>query len=179
MWWGYYFESTLGGDLTNPSVYASGDYIYMAAQDEWRSTDHDIVLWNSTNNGLSWGDSHNVVDYSTDDELYPSVVANGLNVYVFYLNATTGYIIERESSDGGYSWSTFSKVSDSGTGVVIYHTVSSYYYNGNLYVVWTDNRNGNEDIYFDKVPEINDYVMLIFSLAVTILLWRKRKRKNI
>ncbi len=173
-WWGYYFESAYGNSLTDPSLAASGDYIYMVAQDEYQPTDHDIVLYNSTDNGLSWGG--NWVNYSSDDEVYPNVVASGLNVYVFYLDASSGYIIEKDSADGGYSWSNFNKVSDVDSGVSIYHTVSSYYYNGNLYVVWTDNRNGNYDIYFDKVPELNVYPLIIVPIALATVFLRRKQR---
>ncbi len=148
----------------------------MVAQDKWTSTDHDISLVNSTDNGLNWKWGSWVNDTS-DNELYPSVIADGANVYAFFLDATTGYICEKGSTDYGQTWGSVNMVSDQGSGVSIYRTVSSYYYNGNLYVVWTDNRNGNDDIYFDTVPEFSGFSIVVMILVMaTIAVDYRRKR---
>ncbi len=174
-WSGYYFMPAYDIALTDPSIFATGNDIYFVAQDEYQANDHDIMLWNSTDNGLTWNWG-SWINSTNDDELYPSVVADGANVYVFFLDATTGRVCEKESTDYGVHWGGVNIVSDTSSGVAIYRTISSYYYSGSLYVVWTDNRNGNDDIYFDKVPEFN---MAIFPLVITfaaIIMWERRKR---
>ncbi len=174
-WSGYVFYWS-GHDLTYPSVYGTGDDIYLVGEGAYSSTNHDIGLFNTTDNGLNWKWG-SWVNSTSDDEVYPSVIANGADVYVFYLDATTGRICEKESTDYGQTWGNVNLVSDQGSGVSIYRTVSSYYYNGNLYVVWTDNRNGNDDIYFDKVPEMNMNILLIIPVILLIpIIWRKRNK---
>ncbi len=174
-WSGYVFYGS-GHDLTYPSVYGTGDDIYLVGEGAYSSTDHDIWLINTTDNGATWKWGSWVANTS-DDETYPSVLADGAHVYVFYLNATSGYICERNSSDYGQTWGNVSKVSDQGSGVAIYRTVSSYYYNGNLYVVWTDSRNGNDDIYFDKVPEFNPFSLVPLLIVAAIVIRKVRRCK--
>ncbi len=162
-------------DVTFPCTYGTGDVVYVVGEALYNTGDHDIWVLNTTNNGNSWSKYAYFVANTNDDERYPWVVANGGDVHVFFLNITSGYILERESADYGVNWGNVIKVSDQGSGVAVYGTVSSYYYNGNLYVVWTDNRNGNDDIYFDKVPEFNGTIILfIVAMLSAVALMRKK-----
>ncbi|NPA75245.1 MAG: hypothetical protein GXO25_04090 [Euryarchaeota archaeon] len=164
-----------GYNLYHPSVYATGDDAYVAFELEVSSTDHDIGIFNTTDNGVSWKWASWAAS-TTEDERYPMVVAYGADVYLLYLNVTSGYICEIYSADYGQTWSNVNLVSDLGSGVAIYRTVYAYYYDGKVYVAWTDNRNGNYDIYFDSatVPEFNPTI-LIFLLVVLALISTRRK----
>ncbi len=159
-----------------PSIYATGDTIYMAADYQLRY----IYVAVSTDNGNTWNvvGSPDLSQSSSGSSLYPWILADGENVYIFYLNATTGYVCMVSSSDGGSSWNQAILVSDSGTGVNIYRTLSAIYSGGKLYVVWTDSRNGQNDIYFDKVPEFGNFVFVIMPLLlISLIISRRRKRK--
>jgi len=165
-----------------PSIYASGDNIYVVWEGRFIIFNWDLIFLKSTDNGLTWSDPTIIENAATwDDEEYPWVVANGQDVYIFYLNSTTGYICMVESHDRGDTWSDVFPVSDEGSGEDgsgenIYRTVSAIYSGGKVYVVWTDKRNGNDDIYFDKVPEFNAMLPLIFIMAIVLVRTRKRKQ---
>ncbi len=169
-------ESSLFLSYKYPSIFASGDFVYVAVNAIlFGSTAIGVYIFNSTDNGYSWGSLSPAI--ATGNELYPWIVASGRDVYIFYLNTTTGYICMVESHDGGNTWSNAIVVSDEGSGVDIYRTVAAIYAGGKLYVVWTDNRNGNDDIYFDKVPEFSTLVLpLIFIAAMVLVRTRKRKQ---
>lgn len=168
-----------------PSIYSFGDNIYVVFQADygmllgiwWIHIDWDLIFLKSTDNGLTWSDPTRIESAATwQDEEYPWVVANGQNVYIFYLNSTRGYICMVESQDGGDSWSDVFLVSDKGSGENIYRTLSAIYSGGKVYVVWTDHRNNNDDIYFDKVPEFSNLVIHTIILIMAVIIRRKRNQ---
>jgi len=184
----YFYGNTSNNYLSYmyPSIYASGDKIYVAFQADygyyflwwWIHIDWDIGFLRSLDNGATWEDPTIVVS-SGDDEIYPIAAANGKSIYIFYLNSSSGYIYMIESKDRGDTWSRAYLVSDKSTGVAMYHTLSAIYSNGKIYVVWTDERNRSDDIYFDKIPEFSDLLWIMIPLLILIpTLKRKRSLKQ-
>jgi len=172
-------------DYRFPSIYALRDNVYVTFQADygwyllgllWIHIDWDIGFISSADNGNTWEDPE-IIPSSSDDEEYPWVVANGQDVYIFYLNSTRGYICMVESHDGGNTWSDAVVVSDESSGESIYRTVSAIYSEGGLYVVWTDERSGKGDIYFDKVPELQN-IIIVPLLVAFIVIVNKRKKKH-
>ena len=175
-WWGYIFTSKYGRNYTYPAVYATSNVVYLCFEYEYSASDHNIMLWNSTSAGYSWNFSSYVAT-TTDDERYPTLVANGANVWLFYVNVTTGYLCMRNSTNYGVNWSNAVVVSDSATVLSGYRCAYAYLdSSGKIYVVWSDNRNSNSDIYLDTatIPEFNISWMLIGVLIIIPLLKRKR-----
>ncbi len=163
----------------HPSISSQGDSIYLAFEAHyvgWFGGDWDIFFASSTDNGNTWS-SASAVNNSAYDERFPWIVAGGSVIYLFFHDERANHIVLRNSTDGGSTWGTPVAVDDASSAVGIYRTVYALYQNGNVYIVWVDSRNGNNDIYFDsiQVPELNQGligVVMIIGLAVIL------RRKN-
>jgi hypothetical protein len=84
---------------------------------------------------------------SSDDELYPSLIAYGDSAScTFYMN---GDLYVSQTSDMGATWTEPEKINDQDGTVVGAWRTAQVTNNGHL--VWTDNRNGNTDVYYDNV----------------------------
>ena len=80
-----------------------------------------------------------------------------------------------ESNDGGDTWNDPLQVDDEDSAEFIYRGVSAIYSGGGIYVVWTDDRNDNADIYFDKIPEFSDFIFVMVPLLILTIIIKKRK----
>ena len=84
---------------------------------------------------------------SSDNELYPSFVAYGDSAScTFYKN---GDLYITHTTDAGGTWSDPEQINDQEGTVVGTWRTAQITNGGN--VVWTDNRNGNADVYYDNV----------------------------
>ena len=129
--------------------------IYIAWQDE-RNGSMDIYFAKSTNGGDSFGTSVRVDDSGTSssDQEHPFMVVdkNGI-IYVVWWDERNGNkdIYFAKSTNGGTSFQRNVRVDDTGSSTINQYRVSMALDNdGNIYVVWSDDRNGCRDIYFSK-----------------------------
>jgi hypothetical protein len=127
--------------------------IYMA-WDDYRNGIYDIYFANSTDGGQTFSTNKRVNDDPLNRwQLTPSVAAYGLkNVYIAWMdgrnhsNGTDIYLAY--STDGGNTFSENKRVND-GVGVVTQSEPAIAVDNsGTIYLAWTDNREGDDDIYF-------------------------------
>jgi len=139
----------LGGSEMNkyPDVAAANGYVYVTCQaDVMIPGKYDIICFYSNDGGNTWGLS-NVAADSVRDEMYPSVIAYGEGASITYV--VDGDLYVTHTDDGGSTWSTPEKVND-GTG-----TVAMEFGMSELCIpshsIFTDERNGNADIYYDNV----------------------------
>jgi len=84
---------------------------------------------------------------ATDDSTYPSVAVKGRTVYVVWQDYRTGQreIWFKDSPDRGVHW-TADRILSTVPDISQWPSISIS--GDNVYVVWTDNRNGNYEIYF-------------------------------
>ena len=97
-----------------------------------------------TTGGNSW--KRYKVAVTSDDEKYPVISANGEKATVLFLK--NGNLYKTSTEDIGATWSTPTQVNS------VPNTVVEEYQNYDVegsYGIWTDNRNGNNDLYFDVV----------------------------
>jgi hypothetical protein len=129
--------------------------VYVAWQDE-RNGSMDIYFTKSTNGGHSFGTNVRVDDSgkSFSDQEHPFIVVdkNGI-IYLVWFDVRNGNrdIYFAKSTDGGKSFQRNVRVDDTGSSPSNQYRVSMALDNdGNIYVVWSDDRNGRRDIYFSK-----------------------------
>ena len=97
-----------------------------------------------TTGGTSWK-RYKVAD-SLDDELYPVISANGEKATCLFTK--NGNLYKTSTDDSGVTWSTPVQVNSAQNSVA--EAYQNYDCEG-TYGIWTDARNGNDDLYFDVV----------------------------
>ncbi len=141
--------STLGGTENNtyPDIAAENGYIYIASQAEIMSPGRqDIICFYSHDGGVTWEVSTIAAD-SAKDEMYPSIVAYGDRASCIF--TFDGDLYVSHTNDGGVTWSISEKVNDETGTVSMEYRTAKVATSGHTF--WTDNRNGNADVYYDNV----------------------------
>ena len=143
----FYLES--GGttyDAAHPDVAAAGDsvaVVYMVNDNIFG--DWDIKCSYSDDRGQTWGTSM-VANTPQIDETYPAVCISGGNVICAYIKEGNLYLVVSE--DGGATWGEPEKINEVDGAVIAEENSVSMNPAG---LVWTDNRNGDKDIYYEAI----------------------------
>ncbi len=165
----------IGIDMTN-SPYHGNVYVTWTEFDNYGSSNPGdssrIRFSRSTDQGITWSNAVTISDVSgdcidsdnTDEGAVPCVGPNG-EVYVSWAGPL-GLMFDK-STDGGVTWGTDIFVSDipggwdfdvsgiyraNGLPITACDTSSASPYKGNIYINWSDQRNGatNTDVFFVK-----------------------------
>ena len=134
-------------DAAHPEIDASGSnvvVVYMSNDNVYG--DWDIMCKYSNNYGETWETSVVAGEHPVD-ETYPAVYMMGNTVYVAYIKEGNLYLVKSE--DGGATWSEPEQINDVDGSVVAGENYVDICSKG---IVWVDNRNGNNDIYFATLP---------------------------
>jgi len=162
----YYKRSTNGGiswgndtRLTNnssfsmyPCISALGANICITWQD-FRDGNREIYFIRSTNDGINWGTETRLTVNSAESYM-PSIIQSGPNIHIVWYDGRDGNyeIYYKNSTNAGVNWNTDTRLTDNSS----YSWYSSIALFGTaLYVVWTDNRDGNWEVYFKNNPTGN------------------------
>ncbi|MFZ4592013.1 MAG: T9SS type A sorting domain-containing protein [Ignavibacteria bacterium] len=157
----YYKRSTNGGlnwesdiRLTNnasssqtPSIAVFGTNVHIVWEDN-RDGNDEIYYKLSTNAGANWGADTRLTNNSADS-WYPSIAVTGTVVHVVWKDNREFYdkIYYKRSTDGGLNWEADTRLTNTNA-MSIYPSVavsSSF-----VHVVWYDNRDGNDEIYYKR-----------------------------
>ncbi len=144
------FQISSENNNVYPTVAADDDNVMILAQTD-ENGNHDIICYYSSDGGRTFEES--MVAASDDDEISPDVVSTGgMTARCVFIKNGDIYFIGTE--DGGATWSEPTKVNDVDGNVAAEYRASSIC---EAAVAWSDNRNGNLDVYFDTaaVPIIN------------------------
>ena len=159
----YHKRSTDGGTswdsdtrLTNddalsgyPSVSVSGSTVHVVWHDD-RDLSWDIYYKRSTDGGVSWTADTQLTD-DPESSQHPSITVSGPIVHIVWFDDRDGNaeIYYKRSTDGGISWGTDTRLTND-IAVSWYPSVSVS--GSAVHVVWYDNRDGNDEIYYDNDP---------------------------
>lgn len=136
-----------GEDTTNyinPDVSASEGSVIIACETN-ENGNQDIICFYSSN-GFNTATKIFIAN-SPDDETNPCIILNGDEVQCTFIK--NGNLYATLSADNGETWSEPQQINDE-DGTVIAGWHSSDLTTGEN-VVWTDDRNGNSDIFFDTI----------------------------
>ena len=127
---------------TYPDISVSGKKAFIAYMYD-QNGNQDIYVATSVT-GSFWN-RYQVTD-SLDDDMYPVISADGSDVTILFMRGGDLYVTSSE--DSGKTWSEPEIVNDDSNSIEVGFQNSAIKSN---YGFWTDNRNENEDIYFESV----------------------------
>ncbi len=146
---GAYWTHTFSSGGHNVAVYQSTIY---AAWYDVRRGNADVYITRSTDGGKTFGTNHRVNDdRATAVQYKPSIGVDRDGVlYVVWRDGRNGNadIFFAKSTDGGESFSKNIRLNDDRGVAYQGNPAIAVDPSGTLYVVWSDNRDGNDDIYF-------------------------------
>jgi hypothetical protein len=145
---------TSSSSLTNPHIDLKDDEIYIVADSE----SDGIVLYNSSDGGKSWivkEVTANIIPPGSDPN-YPMIYANDEILVCTFIES--GNIFLTNSTNNGLNWSDPEQLNSEIDSVVEEYRFADIVDKDNI--IWTDNRNGNYDIYsVVRIPEIDMTVL--------------------
>lgn len=130
-----------------PSVSFAGNIGHLVWR-EFRDGPPQIYYKRSTDGGNTWGTDTRIVNTSGNAE-YASVSASGANVNITWSDDrnTDIELYHKRSTDGGTTWGTDTRLTNSAGNSDYSSVIASGVY---VHVVWQDERNGNQQIYYKQ-----------------------------
>ena len=163
----YYISSSDGGinwgtesRLTNhttgfasyPNVAASGQFVNVVWQDT-RDGNYEIYYNCSTDGGINWAADMRLTNNS-GTSFQPSLAVSGLDIHVVFNDNRDGNneIYYKHSSNNGINWDADTRLTNNS----LYSIYPSISISGTtLNIIWSDNRDGNYEIYYKRNPTGN------------------------
>jgi len=135
----------------SPSVSASGSSVHVLWLDARENTHYQIYYKNSTDGGKSWGEDTRLTTNFTYAALHCTMSVSGSDVHVVWPDNRDGNseIYYVGSKDGGKSWGAETRLTNNSS-ISTYPFVSAS--GMAAHVIWTDNRDGNFEIYYKRNP---------------------------
>jgi hypothetical protein len=130
-----------------PSMTASGQTIHVVWVDSRNG--YNVYYKRSTDGGLSWNADTQLSSNSLSTQSpYQSVCVNGQVVHAVWSSNNSGsyQVYYKRSTDNGLSWSTDTILTSNTDASLIYPSASVT--GQNVHIVWNDDRDGNQEIYY-------------------------------
>jgi len=144
--------NTISTSYFIPVLSVSGLFVHFVWSDN-RDGNNEIYYKRSTDGGVTW-----IVDtrltFDPNISTYPSIVVSGSNVHIVWSDNRDVFpdIFYKFSTDGGLNWSPDTNLTNFPTNSLRPAISIS---NSVLHVVWSDDRNGNLEIYYKRNPTGN------------------------
>ncbi|MFO7769081.1 MAG: sialidase family protein, partial [bacterium] len=152
---------------------------------EYDGSDYYIWYQNSTDNGGSWGSTQRLIGpvVMADD---PSITCNSTFVSFIWEDGRddgqfSNEIYIKNSTNSGGTWGVNTRLTDQ-SGDVDGPRITMT--EGKKYVVWWDDRHGNEEIYFKcspdftSVPEFPNLLMPVLAVPAIIFLYERIRKTS-
>jgi len=131
-------------NTVNPAIAAENNYVYLILETDVGGN-QDIVCYYSSDGGENYDMS--VIANTGADETNPAIYATGENAFCVFTKNNDLYLAE--TNDGGMNWVISEEtINDEAGSAVEQYKCADIFGSG---VVWTDDRNDDGDIYFDKI----------------------------
>jgi len=139
--------SYAGGFSSSPSIAAQESDVHIAWQDTrfgWYN--NEIFYRHSSDDGVTWGNESRLTEDTTFSNT-PSIGVDANYVHVVWEEMRDGNfeIYYKRSTDYGQTWGQDTRLTDD-TGES--HSPSIAVSGSNVHIVWMENRDGNEEIYY-------------------------------
>jgi hypothetical protein len=134
------------------NIAVSGSDAFIVWQDN-RDGNYEVYYKLSIDGGINW-DVETRLTYDTSSSTFPSVSISGSNVHIIWCDNRDGNneIYYKLSTNKGLSWGADTRLTnDTSSSTKPFISIS----NSVLHVVWTDNRDGNYEIYYKRNPTGN------------------------
>jgi hypothetical protein len=157
-----FFNATILSGLENttkPTIAVHNNKVIILAESKKAGT-KDIVCYYSSDAGATWNTSV-VTDATDTNGGNPTIVSYGSYATTTYMK--NGNLYTAFTEDGGATWSSAKQINDENDMVESNYRDSDITSGGAL--VWTDIRNGNADIYLDKVGSPSTPIITIDSIT--------------
>jgi len=152
-------------NLTHPQIYVKDTQIYIIAETDANAS-KEIILFSSFNAGENWTRYNITKDIlpANANPQYPSISVDEPFIYCIFMES--GNLSLTNSSDYGFNWTTPAQINEQNNTVVEEYRFAEIF--GINYVIWTDNRNGNNDIYASfPTPPIPDLLIISDSIQLS------------
>jgi len=127
------------------SIAVSGSNVHVVWEDV-RDGNYEIYYVRSTNNGTNWGNNVRLTSNDSSSN-QPNIAVCDSHVYVVWTDEREGNkeIYFLNSANNGTNWSNLTRLTNNNafSGYASIAVLGT-----NLYVVWTDERDGNREIYY-------------------------------
>jgi len=140
-----------GYPYKSPKVTTGGIYVHVVWTDysNKKNEDHSIYYKRSTDEGTSWQKEINMAN----DKVFSgesSIAVSGAVVHIVWsekINEKKRRVNYIRSTDNGNKWGIITKLTDNNAGS---EEASISVYGPNVHIVWVDERDKNEEIYYKK-----------------------------
>ncbi len=131
----------------SPCVFASGSYVHVVWVDE-RDGNREIYYKRSNDGGNTWGNDFRLTN-NPNNSTNPSLWVSGSNVHVVWQEDRDNNweIYYKKSIDNGSTWSSDIRLTNNPQSS-LYPSISVS--GSNIHIVWVDNRDGNNEIYYKR-----------------------------
>lgn len=148
-------DDLYGATQTNPALMVTADGGFVVVWEDRRNGDQDIYLQRYNRSGEPEGTNVRVNTSETETNQYSPAIAplaGGLLV-VAWEDESNGDVYFQRFDRNGVKIGVNTKINDNPTGADVWYPARpaiAAFEDGSFVVVWKDNRNGNQDIYWQR-----------------------------